>query len=257
MQIKNYLARILMGGALLTATTTLTLPAMGQTNYPLRLRGSSGITTAYTNGNLFIQFEPGDNPAGNGLQPGQGSWLDRGLRQTEPHVLKQTVSEDEAKTIADYLRSETHFATFYCYNTNHGYFEVVNAETFVSESVSSNDTGAPAGQSPVLNVNGGGDSSGSAGVVFSDNTGGGTGRDHKDRRDDHKDHRDDSKEHREVAKKGHDEGKERHEKEHHEGGGSHGIALVKPHAKPLVKANPKPAPKVTKAPPRPSPKKKA
>jgi hypothetical protein len=40
MQKKNYLARILVWSALFTATATL--PAMGQTNYPLRLRGSSG-----------------------------------------------------------------------------------------------------------------------------------------------------------------------------------------------------------------------
>jgi hypothetical protein len=255
MQIKTYLARILMGGALLTAISTL--PAMGQTNYPLRLRGSSGITTAYTNGNLFIQFQPGDSPAGDSLQPGQGSWLDRGLRPTEPNVLKQAVSEDEAKAIADYLQSETHFATFYCHNTDRGYFEVVNAETFVSGSITSdNATGHP----PVVIVNGDGNS-GNGAVVLSGSTGGWTGRDRKDRRDDHKDHRDDGKEHREVAKKDHDEGKDHHEKDHHEkdhaGTGNHGIALVKTHPKPLVKANPRPAPKVTKAPPRPSPKKKA
>jgi hypothetical protein len=255
MQINNHLARLIMVSALFTATTAL--PAMGQTNYPLRLRGSSGITTAYTNGNLFIQFQPGDSPAGNSLQPGQGSWLDRGLRPTEPTVLKQTVSEDDAKTIADYLRSENHFATFYCYNTNHGYFEVVNAETFDSGSASSNDSGA-SGQSTVVTVNGGGDSSGKPAVIFSGNTSGGAGRDHKDHRDDHKEHRDDGKEHREVAKKGHDEGKEHHEKGHHEGNGNHGIALVKTHPKPLVKSNQKPAPRVTtKAAPHASPKKKA
>ena len=97
MQIKDYRARILMWSALFTATTTLS--AMGQTNFPLRLRGSSGITAAYTDGNLIIEFQPGTSPAGNGLQPGQGSWLDRGLRPTEPHLLKQPVSEDQAKAI--------------------------------------------------------------------------------------------------------------------------------------------------------------
>jgi hypothetical protein len=43
--------------------------------------------------------------------------------------------------IADYLRSETHFATFYCFNTNQGYFEVGNCAPFIPESASPNDPG--------------------------------------------------------------------------------------------------------------------
>jgi hypothetical protein len=260
MQIKDYLARILMWSALVTATTTL--PAMGQTNYPLRLRGSSGITTAYTDGNLVIEFQPGTSPAGNGLQPGQGSWLDRGLRPTEPNVLKQTVSLDQAKAIADYLRTEAHFATFYCYNTNQGYFQAGNSAPFIPESVSSNNP-----TSSGFNPDGGsnspdGGSSGNGAVVLSGNTiARGTAinrRDGKDCRDDHKDHRDDGKERHEVANKSHDEGKEHHEKDHHTGTGSHGVALVKAHPKSLVKANPKPAPRATtKAAPHPASKKKA
>jgi hypothetical protein len=252
MHIKDYLGRLLMWSALLTASATL--PAMGQTNYPLRLRGSSGITAAYTDGNLIIEFKPGTSPAGNGLQPGQGSWLDRGIRPSEPHVLKQAVSEEQAKVIADYLRSETHFATFYCFNTNQGYFEVGNCAPFIPESASSNSPGASALYGEADSSNGG--SSGNAVVASSGDTRSGDRADKG--RDDHKDHRDDHKDHREVAKKGHDDGKEHREKDHHAGSGSHGIALVKTHPKPLVKANPKPAPKVTtKAAPRPSPKKKA
>ena len=250
MHIKDYLARLLMWSALLTAT----LPAMGQTNYPLRLRGSSGITAAYTDGNLIIEFRPGTSPAGDDLQPGQGSWLDRGLSPTEPHVLRQAVSEDQAKAIADYLRNEVHFATFNCFNTNQGYFEVGHSAPFIPESASSNTPGAWALYGDADSSNGG--SSGNAGVVSSGDTRSaeraGKGR------DDHKDHRDNQKDRREVAKQGHDGGKEHHEKDHHAGSGSHGIALVKTHPKPLVKANPKPATKVmTKAAPRPSPKKKA
>jgi hypothetical protein len=163
MHIKDYLARLLMWSALLTATATL--PAMGQTNYPLRLRGSSGITAAYTDGNLSIEFQPGTSPAGNGLQPGQGSWLDRGLRPTEPHVLRQAVSEDQAKAIADYLRNEAHFATFYCFNTNQGYFEVGNSAPFIPESASSNNPGGWALYGDAVSSNGG--SSGNAVVVSS------------------------------------------------------------------------------------------
>jgi hypothetical protein len=252
MQIKDYLARILMWSAFVTVTTTL--PAMGQTNYPLRLRGSSGITTAYTDGNLVIEFQPGTSPAGNDLQPGQGSWLDRGLRPTEPNVLKQTVSLDQAKAIADYLRTETHFATFYCYNTNQGYFQAGNSAPFIPEWVSSNNP-AGSGFKPDGNSNSSdGGSSGNAGGVLSGNTiADGTAvkrRDGKDHRDDHKDHRDNGKEDHEVANKGHDEGKEHYDKDHHTGTGSHGVALVK--------ANPKPAPRVTtKAAPHHASKKKA
>lgn len=254
MHIRDYLARLIMWSTLLTATATV--PAMGQTNYPLRLRGSSGITAAYTDGNLIIEFQPGTSAAGDGLQPGQGSWLDRGLRPTEPHLLKQAVSEEQARVIADYLRSETHFATFYCFNTNQGYFEVGNCAPFIPESASSNDPGVS-----VLNwhgeaVSSGSISSGNAVVVSSGDTRNGDKANKG--RDDRKDHRDDHKDHREVAKKGHDDGKEHHDKDHHAGTGGSGIALVKAHPKPLVRANPRPAPRVTtKAAPRPSPKKKA
>jgi hypothetical protein len=257
MQTRKYLARILMWSALFTATATL--PAMGQTNYPLRLRGSSSITTDYNGGNLFIRFQPGDSPAGNGLQPGQGSWLDRGLRENEPHVIKQTLSEEEAKAIADYLQSETHFATFYCYNTNQGYFEVANSTALIPASLSSNNSDTPVVWASALNLNGG--SSGNGAVSFSNNTNTGGAKKDRDSNghfDAPKDHRDDGKEHREVAKQGHDEGKEHHDKNHQGGTGNHGIVLVKAHPKPLVKTNPKPAPKVTtKAGPRPPSKKKA
>jgi hypothetical protein len=212
--------------------------------------------------NLIVEFQPGTSRAGNGLQPGQGSWLDRGLAPTEPHVLKQTVSPDQAKAIADYLRTETHFATFFCYNTNQGFFQVGNFAQFIPESVSPyNPAGPGVNRDGDKNSSDGGPS-GNVAVMLSSNTiAGGSaskGRDGKDHREDRKDHRDDGKEHHEVANKGHDEGEENHEKDHHTGTSSHGIALVKAHPSPLVKANPKPAPRATtKSEPHPASKKNA
>jgi hypothetical protein len=56
---------------------------------------------------------------------------------------------------ADYLGNEAHFATFYCLNTNQGYFEVGNSAPFIPESASSNNPGASALYGDVDSSNGG------------------------------------------------------------------------------------------------------
>jgi hypothetical protein len=47
--------------------------------------------------NLIIDFRPARGPAGNGLEPGQCSWLDRSLRPNEPIPI---VSEEFAPATA-------------------------------------------------------------------------------------------------------------------------------------------------------------
>lgn len=244
-------ARMFSWAALILAIT-LALPALGQTTYPLRVRGSSGLTTSYTNGSLVIEFVPGAGPAGDGLRPGQGSWLDRGIRPTEPHVLQQSIAEDQAQGIVEYLNSPDHYATFYCVNSDQGYFAAGNSEPFILGAAPKGPGGPPVWAS-VLNIHGNtGSPGGNTGVVTGDRGGVGLVKGHEG-----KDHHEEGKDHHEAGKDRHEEGKEHHDKGNHGGGDHHGVQLVKPHPKPLVKqrspAPPKPAPKSA---PHATPKKK-
>jgi hypothetical protein len=128
--------------------TAFIAPLIGaaQTNYPLRIRGNTNLTANYENGILSIEFRPGATKADAGLQPGEGSWLDRALNRNEPHVLKQKLSQDEAQYVTNYLQNPDHYATFYCANTNQGYFQAANSEPFAPPQ-------SVAAQSPKLGAN--------------------------------------------------------------------------------------------------------
>jgi hypothetical protein len=261
MQINNHLfARPLSWAALLLAIT-LALPALGQTTtYPLRLRGSTNLATSYNNGSLVIEFERGSAPAGNGLQPGEGSWLDRGFRPTEPDAIVEMLTEDQAKEIVEYLTNPNHYATFDCANSNQGYFIATNSAPFVlglpvpqgnglawaTVQHVHDDTASPG--------DGSDDASGDAGGGNPGSGSAGGGHDARGHRDEKKDHHEAGKEHHEEEKDRHD--KDHHEKAHRGGTENHGVMLVKPQTKPLIKHNnpaPKPAPKSA---PHPTPKKK-
>jgi hypothetical protein len=251
MQINHNRSTRPLSWAALLFVMTLALPALAGTTYPLRIRGSNALSTRYNNGNLVIEFEPGAGPAGDGLQPGQGSWLDRGLRPTEPHLLQETVPADEAKGIAEYLSNPDHYATFFCANSDQGYF--------VAFDSAPQEQGSVLVWAKVLNIRNDPGSPDGATVVIPGDAGGvnvGNSHDERDRHEEKKDHHDADKDH-------HDEGKDHHGKDHHEpehrGGGEHhgGVSLVKAQPKPLIKQRnsgpPKPAPKSA---PRPTPKKK-
>jgi TIR domain len=105
-------------------------PAM-QPSYPFRVRGSANIADlpmSFESGKLIVEFQAGQSPAGAGLKPGQGSWLDRGLRPGEPTRLVQQTSEDRANQIIATLRNPGAYWTFDCFNTNQGYFYVTASE---------------------------------------------------------------------------------------------------------------------------------
>jgi hypothetical protein len=125
----------------------LALPVIcnAQTNYPLRIRGASNLATNYVNGILAVQFLPAAHKADAGLQPGEGSWLDRPLNGNEPHVLKQNLPQDQAQFATTYLQNPDHYATFYCTNTKQGYFRVANSEPFIppQSAVSQNASPTP------------------------------------------------------------------------------------------------------------------
>ncbi len=101
--------------------------------FPLRIRGAYDIAMEYHDGTFSIQFHPGSGPAGKGLQPGEGSWLDRPLRPAEPHLIKESFSEDQANNVESYMRDPSHYATFYCYNTQEGYFAASRAEPWTGD----------------------------------------------------------------------------------------------------------------------------
>ena len=130
----------------------LALPVIcnAQSNNPLRMRGSSSLVTNYVNGILAVQFLPAAHKADAGLQPGEGSWLDRPLNGSEPHVLKQNLPQGQAQFAAAYLQNPDHYATFYCTNTNQGYFRVTNSEPFIppQSAVSQNASPTPSATLP-------------------------------------------------------------------------------------------------------------
>jgi hypothetical protein len=245
-------AKRTLGWAMLLLAMGLSLPAAAQSGYPLRIRGSSQLQTNYINGNLVIVFQPGAGPAGNGLQPGEGSWLDRGFRPAEPHVLQQAISEDQAKAIADYLNGPEHYATFYCVNSDQGFFSASDSQPFLL-GPRPNGSSGPLVWASVLNLHGSPGSSGGGVAVISGNRNGAG----QIKVPDGKEHHEEGKDHHEGDKDKHDREKEGHDKDHHGGTGNHGIALVKPQAKPLVKQKNSGPPKSTpKTAPHPTPKKK-
>jgi len=56
-------------------------PQTGKSSFPLRVRGGNTLATRFENGTLVVAFKFANRPASAGLEPGQGSWLDRGWRQ--------------------------------------------------------------------------------------------------------------------------------------------------------------------------------
>jgi hypothetical protein len=123
-----------------------------QTNFPLRIRGNPNLNLNYSDGILSVEFRPATAKADAGLQPGEGSWLDRAPNRNEPHVLKQKLPQDEAQSVTDYLRNPDHYATFYCANTNQGYFRAANSEPFVPQSVAPQNPSSPANAAPANRV---------------------------------------------------------------------------------------------------------
>jgi hypothetical protein len=107
--------------------------ASAQQNYPLRVRGGGNLKIWGENtktpglSKLIVQFSFANVPAGSGLKPGQGSWMDRGGRPGEPGRLEYFTQENEAQRIVDFLKSPANYFTFECHNTGKGYMQVTKA----------------------------------------------------------------------------------------------------------------------------------
>jgi hypothetical protein len=103
------------------------------TSYPLMIRGGRGLRISFENTKtdqlvkMIIEFTFSSRKAGDGLRPGEGSWMDRGGRNGEPSRLEYYAQKDYAKRIFDYLQSSGAYYTFECYNTGKGYMQVTKA----------------------------------------------------------------------------------------------------------------------------------
>lgn len=100
---------------LLGVFTAILATAQAPPDYPLWCRGAAGMASA--NGkNLVITFKVSNQPAGQGLQPGQCAWLDRGFRPNEPlRVVDPRPSAGEARISAGYINQGRTW-TFWVYN---------------------------------------------------------------------------------------------------------------------------------------------
>jgi hypothetical protein len=123
---------VLLFGA---AETNLAQPA----SYEFRLRGESrqGRQRIFFRGGsssqfirLVVNFKFGGSPAEQGLEPGQGSWLDRGMRPNEPVRLEGDVPKNLARQIEESLDSDPNaYWSFWVYNSNNGYFQITRPPT--------------------------------------------------------------------------------------------------------------------------------
>src|SRR5712692_2661198 len=64
-------------------------------DYPLVCRGGGSLVTGIAPGerNIGFTFVRGTKPAGEGLAPGECSWMDRGMYPTEPDRVSQHIEE--------------------------------------------------------------------------------------------------------------------------------------------------------------------
>jgi hypothetical protein len=102
---------LFFGLILALPSSTLAAPP----DFPMWCRGIQGM--ASTSGkNLIIDFRPANGPAGNGLEPGQCSWLDRSLRPNEPRrIVNEEFAPATARQIAGMINSGQTW-TFWVFN---------------------------------------------------------------------------------------------------------------------------------------------
>ncbi|RFT65680.1 hypothetical protein D0U04_18185 [Bacillus clarus] len=106
-------------------------------SYPLVVRGGGGLSFSVHPGTeqgefniLELFFRGGQRPATLGLAPGEGSWVDRGLRENEPTIIHQWVPAGvtSARWFND-LRDPNKYWTFYVYNTGQGVMRVTHSHS--------------------------------------------------------------------------------------------------------------------------------
>jgi hypothetical protein len=83
----------LVGALFQSSSATVTVSALA--DYPLVCRGDKSLTIGPVSGvgNIGFTFTRGKTPAGEGLNPGECSWVDRGMSDAEPNSLSQHIEE--------------------------------------------------------------------------------------------------------------------------------------------------------------------
>jgi hypothetical protein len=102
-------------------------------DYPLVCRGGGGLVVGIAPGerNIGFIFVHGTKPAGEGLAPGECSWVDRGMYTNEPDSLSQHVEEgSESLKVGGTLAAE-----------NRWYEELHSADNYWTFMVSNNGRG--------------------------------------------------------------------------------------------------------------------
>ena len=117
---------------------TVGIPEPQPPSYEFRLRGGfSSEQILQKEGSsrefsrlVIVSFKLGDSPAAQGLLPGQGSWLDRGMRPSEPIRIEGDVPRELASQVAASLVQDPNaYWSFWIYNTNQGYFQITSPPT--------------------------------------------------------------------------------------------------------------------------------
>ncbi|MGM1049417.1 MAG: hypothetical protein ACQEXX_25230 [Bacillota bacterium] len=109
--------------------------------FPLLVRGSHTMQISSHPGDeqgsyyiLGLFFNKVTHPAGLGLNPGEGSWLDRGMSYNEPDIIQQNLQTGLppfSPWMVD-LKDPNKYWIFECYNTNQGVLKVHYAHRLFS-----------------------------------------------------------------------------------------------------------------------------
>lgn len=115
--------------------------ALTQQGYPLTCRGGGSLVTSGTPGeqNIGFTFVRGTKPAGEGLNPGECSWADRGMYSSEPDRVSQHLEEgSESLRVGgslapenrwfEELRSPDNYWTFMVANNGRGQLIATSAQ---------------------------------------------------------------------------------------------------------------------------------
>ena len=134
--MKRILLSALIGIGILTATFQIfsrSSEARMPEDYPLVCRGGGSLVIGIAPGeeNIGFSFTRGTKPAGEGLAPGECSWVDRGMYPNEPDRVSQHVEEGSGSLkVGGTLAAE-----------NRWYEELHSADSYWTFMVSNNGRG--------------------------------------------------------------------------------------------------------------------
>jgi len=131
--MKRIFLSALIGVSLVAAIFSESNAAPVPEDYPLICRGGGGLVVGIAAGerNIGFIFVHGTKPAGEGLAPGECSWVDRGMYPSEPNSVSQHVEESsESLKVGGTLAPE-----------NRWYEELHSSDSYWTFMVSNNGRG--------------------------------------------------------------------------------------------------------------------